>query len=434
MDLAHLLLLAPFVAMIALLLIGFPIAFSLLASGVLGILILTRDANTMINLVGMVAYDSVANYMLTTVPMFILMAFLASSGGLAEELFKAASDWLGHLPAGLAIGTCVAVGIFGAMSGVSMAAATVMTQVALPQMRRAGYSDTLAAGVVGVGATTDTLIPPSVGLVIYGIATETSIGKLLLAGVVPGIIVLLFLSILILVWVMLRPQDARKCPPVPWPERWRSLWRVWPTLFLILMMMGLLYLGICTPVEVGALGAFLAGALGVLFGKLRWDGIAQSIKMTIKSTAMIFMIIIGAFTFGYFMSLSRVPQYVMAFAGALEVNRWFIMLGIVVGYFVISMFMDELPLMLITLQLTFPLVVSLKFDPIWFGIMNMLMVMMGLLFPPVGMIAFVVSAVSKIPLHRVFIGTSVLMIAVIATAVLICIWPEIVLWLPSRMS
>src|SRR5512135_3130112 len=152
MDLAHLLLLTPFVAMIVLLLIGFPIAFSLFASGVLGILIVTGDANTMVNLVGMVAYDTVANYTLTTVPMFILMAFLASSGGLAEELFKAASDWLGHLPAGLAIGTCVAVGIFGAMSGVSMAAATVMAQVALPEMRRAGYSDTLAAGVVGVGA------------------------------------------------------------------------------------------------------------------------------------------------------------------------------------------------------------------------------------------------------------------------------------------
>jgi C4-dicarboxylate transporter, DctM subunit len=435
MDFAHLLLLTPFVVMIVLLLIGFPISFSLLLSGVLGILIVTGgNAKTMLNLVGMVAFDSVANYTLTTVPMFILMAFLASSGGLADELFKAASDWLGHLPGGLAIGTCVAVGIFGAMSGVSMAAATVMTQVALPQMRRIGYSDSLSAGVVGVGATTDVLIPPSVGMVIYGIATETSIGKLLLAGIVPGVIVLIFLAILILGWALIRPQDAPKCPRVPWSERWRSLWRVWPSLFLIVMIMGLLYAGICTPTEVGALGAFLAGVLGVLFGKLRWNGIVQAIKATIGSTAMIFMILIGAFVFGNFMSLSGVPQKVMAFAGALEVNRWFIMLGIVVGYFVISMFMDELPLMLITLQLTFPLIVFLKFDPIWFGIMNMMMVMMGLVFPPVGMIAFVVSAVSKIPLHRVFVGTSVLMLAIVATTVLICIWPEIVLWLPSTMK
>jgi C4-dicarboxylate transporter, DctM subunit len=317
---------------------------------------------------------------------------------------------------------------------VSMAAATVMTQVALPQMRRVGYSDTLSAGVVGVGATTDVLIPPSVGMVIYGIATETSIGKLLLAGVVPGIIVLILLAVCILIWAAVRPQDAPRCPRVGYAQRFRSLCRVWPSLFLILMVMGLLYTGICTPTEVGALGAFLAGLMGVLFGKLRWDGILQAIKMTITSTAMIFLIIIGAFVFGFFMTLSGVPKLVMAFAGSLEVNRWVIMLGIVVGYFVISMFMDELPLMLITLQLTFPLVVALKFDPIWFGIMNMLMVMMGLVFPPVGMIAFVVSAVSKIPVHRVYIGTSVLMTAIVATTVMICIWPEIVLWLPSTMK
>jgi len=434
MDLTNLLLLTPFILMVVLLLIGFPIAFSLAAAGILGVLLTKGDWGTLINIIGMTAYDSVANYTLTTIPMFILMAFLASSGGLADDLFKAAADWLGHLPGGLAIGTCVAVGIFGAMSGVSMAAATVMCQVALPQMRRRGYSDILSCGVVGVGATTDILIPPSVGMVIYGIATETSIGKLLLAGVVPGIIVLMFISIIILIWVAIRPQDAPRSPRVPWAERFRSLWRVWPSLSLILLVMTLLYMGVCTPIEVGAIGAFFAGLFGILFGKLRWDGILNAAQMTLRSTAMIFMILIGAFIFGYFMTLSGVPQKVMAFAGGLQVNRWVIMLGIVVAYFVISMFMDELPLMLITLQLTFPLVVSLKFDPVWFGIMNMLMVMMGLVFPPVGLIAFVVSAMSKVELHRVFIGTSILMIGIILTTIMICIWPEIALWLPSTMK
>jgi tripartite ATP-independent transporter DctM subunit len=434
MDLTNLLLLTPFVLMVVLLLIGFPIAFSLAAAGILGVMLTKGDWGTLINMIGMTAYDSVANYTLTTIPMFIFMAFLASSGGLADDLFKAASDWLGHLPGGLAIGTCVAVGIFGAMSGVSMAAATVMCQVALPQMRRRGYSDILSCGVVGVGATTDILIPPSVGMVIYGIATGTSIGKLLLAGVVPGIIVLTFIAIIILIWVAIRPQDAPRSPRVPWAERFRSLWRVWPSLCLILLIMILLYTGICTPIEVGAIGAFFAGLLGVVFGNLRWDGILNAARMTLRSTAMIFMILIGAFIFGYFMTLSGVPQKVMAFAGGLQVNRWFIMIGIVVAYFVISMFMDELPLMLITLQLTFPLVVSLKFDPIWFGVMNMLMVMMGLVFPPVGMIAFVVSAMSKVELHKVYIGTSILMIGIVLTTIMICIWPEIALWLPSTMK
>jgi C4-dicarboxylate transporter DctM subunit len=434
MDLTNFLLLTPFILMVVLLLIGFPIAFSLAAAGVLGVMLTKGDWGTLINMIGMTAYDSVANYTLTTIPMFILMAFLASAGGLADDLFKAASDWLGHLPGGLAIGTCVAVGIFGAMSGVSMAAATVMCQVALPQMRRRGYSDILSCGVVGVGATTDILIPPSVGMVIYGIATGTSIGKLLLAGVVPGIIVLIFIAIIILIWVAIRPQDAPRSPRVPWAERFQSLWRVWPSLCLILLIMILLYTGICTPIEVGAIGAFFAGLLGVVFGNLRWDGILNAARMTLRSTAMIFMILIGAFIFGYFMTLSGVPQKVMAFAGGLQVNRWFIMIGIVVAYFVISMFMDELPLMLITLQLTFPLVVALKFDPIWFGVMNMLMVMMGLVFPPVGMIAFVVSAMSKVELHKVYIGTSILMIGIVLTTIMICIWPEIALWLPSTMK
>lgn len=362
------------------------------------------------------------------------MAFLASSGGLAEDLFQAAADWLGHLRGGLAIGTCIAVGIFGAMSGVSLAAATVMTQVALPRMRRIGYSEELSAGVVGVGATTDVLIPPSVGMVIYGVATETSIGKLLLAGVIPGIIVLIFLSAIILIWSFLRPQDAPKSPRTPFSARWHSLWRVWPTLCLISIVLGLLYTGICTPTEVGALGAFFAALFGMLFGKLKWGGIVEAIKMTIRSTAMIFMILIGAFIFSSFMTLSGVPQQVLEFASGLQVNRWFIMLGIVVAYFVISMFMDELPLLLITLQLTFPLIVALKFDPIWFGVMSMLMTMMGLVFPPVGMVAFVVSATSKIPLQKVFTGTSILMTAIVLTTVLICLWPGIALWLPATMK
>jgi C4-dicarboxylate transporter DctM subunit len=432
MDLLYL---TPFALMVILLIIGFPIAFSLAGAGILGMLLTTGgDLNTLISMIGIVARDTVANYVLTTLPMFILMAFLASSGGLADDLFKAASDWLGHLRGGLAIGTCVAVGIFGAMSGVSLAAATVMAEVAIPQMRRIGYSDILAAGVVGVGATTDALIPPSVGMVIYGVATETSIGKLLLAGTIPGIIVLIFLSVLILIWATIRPQDAPKAPRAPWSERWRSLWRVWPSLLLILMVMILLYTGICTPTEVGALGAFFAALFGILFGHLKWDGIVEAIKRTIQSTAFIFMILIGAFIFSSFMTLSGVPQKVMAFASALEVNRWYIIIGVIVAYFVISMFMDELPLMLITIQLTFPLIVSLKFDPIWFGVIMILMVMMGLVFPPVCTIAFIVSATAKIELHKVYIGTGILMIAIVLTTILLCIWPEIALWLPSTMK
>ena len=430
MNLVYLL---PFLVMVILLLIGVPIAFSIGWAGILGILLIKWDLNYLAGIMGMVAYSTVASYILTAVPMFILMAFLASSGGLAEDLYKAASAWFGHIRGGLAIGTCLAVGIFGAMSGVSMAAATVMTQIALPQMRRIGYSDILSAGVVGVGATTDILIPPSVAMVVYGIMTDTSVGKLLLAGIVPGIMVLILLVFTILIWVTIRPQDAPRAQRTSWFERLRSLWHVWPSLFIILMVIVLLYAGVCTPTEVGAIGAFLVGVTGIILGRLKWGSIVEAFKKTICVSAMIFMILVATFIFSSSMALSGVPQKIMAFVSTMQINRWVVMSCIVVGYFVISMFMDEMPLMMITLQLTFPLIVYLKFDPIWFGVISALMIMMGLLFPPVGMIAFVVSAISKIELHRVYIGTSIMMISVVLTVILLFLWPEIALWLPSTM-
>lgn len=426
-------LLLPFICMIILLLLGIPIAFSIAGVGILGILLVTGDLNMLLNILGVIPYTTVATYILTTIPMFIFMAYLASEGGLADGIFKAAGDWIGHVRGGLAIGTCVAAGVFGAMSGVSLAGATVMSQVALPEMRRVGYSDILSAGVVGIGTTTNLLIPPSVALVVYGVATETSIGKLLLAGLVPGIMVLFFLAIIIFIWTLIRPQDSPSAPKATWSERWRSLLGVWPSLVLILIVLALLYTGICTPTEVGAIGAFFAGLVGVFFGRLNWNGFIKAAKATISASAMIFMILIGTYIFSYFMTLSEVPQRIIASVGVMEINPWVIIAGIAIGYFVMSMFMDELPLLLITLQLTFPLVISLGFDAIWFGIFTMLLVMMGLIFPPVGIVCFIISSISKIELHRVFVGTGILMTAVVITLIVLCLWPEIVLWLPSAM-
>lgn len=425
--------LLPYIFMLILLILGVPIAFAIGAAGIFGILWTTGDLNMLVGILGTVTYSTVSIYVLTTIPTFILMAFLSSSSGLATDLYTAASNWVSHIRGGLAIATVFACGIFGAMSGVSSAAASVMAEIAIPNMRRLGYSEALAGGAVGIGATLDVLIPPSVGLVIYGIATETSIGKLLLAGVVPGIILGIFLCICILVWVTIKPSDAPPAQAVPWPERWSSLWRVWPSLMLIFVIMVLLYTGVATPTEVGALGSFMAGLIGVLFGRLTWSGTVYSLKATLRISTMIFMILIGTFIFGYFMTLSGLPQLVLVAVTEMEINRWLVILGIVVAYFLLSMFMDELPLLLLTIQLTFPLIVKLGFDPIWFGIISMLMVMLGLVFPPVGMVCFVVSATGKIDLMKVFKGTSILMTAIIMTLALLMIFPEIVLWLPSTM-
>ncbi len=423
----------PFLAMVIALLLGLPIAFSLAGAGILGIYLYTGNWNMVLGILGMAPFSSVADYALTTIPMFILMAFFSSSSGLARDLYTAGANWLSHIKGGLAVATVFACGIFGAMSGASVAAASVMSSIAMPEMRRHGYSEELAAGSIGIGATLDILIPPSVAMVIYGVATQTSIGKLLIAGVVPGIIVGIFLALAVLAWVRISPSHAPETYRVSREERWASVKRIWPSLLLIFLVLVLLSTGIVTPTEVGAIGAFLSAVIGVAFGRLRWAGAIEALKATIRTTAMIFMIIIGATIFGSYMALSRVPQQVVTVVAEMNLNRWVVIVGIVVAYFVVSMFMDEIPLLLLTLQLTFPLITNLGFDPIWFGVLSMMMVSMGLVFPPVGMIAFVVSATANVDLVKVYKGTSILMIAIVLTTALIMIFPEIALWLPATM-
>jgi tripartite ATP-independent transporter DctM subunit len=423
----------PFLAMVIALLLGVPIAFSLAGAGILGIYLHTGNLNMVIGILGMAPFSSVADYALTTIPMFILMAFFSSSSGLARDLYTAGANWLSHIKGGLAIATVFACGVFGAMSGASVAAASVMSSIAMPEMRRHGYSEELGAGSIGIGSTLDILIPPSVAMVIYGVATQTSIGKLLIAGVVPGIIVGILLAIAILVWVKVSPSHAPETYRVSSAERWASVRRIWPSLVLIFLVLVLLYTGVVTPTEVGAIGAFLSAAIGVAFGRLRWAGAIEALKATIRTSAMIFMIIIGATIFGSYMALSRVPQQVVAVVGEMNLNRWVVIVGIIVAYFVVSMFMDEIPLLLLTLQLTFPLITNLGFDPIWFGVLSMMMVSMGLVFPPVGMIAFVVSATANVNLVKVYKGTSILMIAIVLTTLLVMIFPQIALWLPATM-
>jgi C4-dicarboxylate transporter DctM subunit len=423
----------PLLGLLVCLVLGVPIAVALAASGMLGIYLVTGDFSKVLGIVGLTPFSTVADYALTTIPMFILMAYFSASSGLARDLYAAAANYLSHIKGGLAIATVFACGIFGAMSGASVAAASVMSKIAMPEMRRHGYSEELAAGSIGVGATLDILIPPSIAMVIYGIATQTSIGKLLVAGVVPGIVVGILLGAMIYLWVMVSPQHAPETYRVAAQERRASLGRVWPSLLLIVIVLVLLYTGIATPTEIGALGALMAAVIGAAFGRLTVADAIEALKSTIRTSAMIFLILIGATIFGYYMALSRIPQSVVIAVTAMELNRWVVIVGIVVAYFVISMFMDEIPLLLLTLQLTFPLITSLGFDPIWFGVLSMMMVAMGLVFPPVGLIAFVVSATAGVNLMKVYKGTSILMLALVITTILLMIFPQIALWLPATM-
>lgn len=423
----------PLIVLVVAMLCGIPIAFALAGSGLLGIYVVTGDFGKVMGIAGIAPFSTVGDYALTTIPMFILMAFFSASSGLARDLYTAAANWMSRIKGGLAIATVFACGIFGAMSGASVAAASVMSKIAMPEMRRHGYSEELAAGSIAIGATLDILIPPSIAMVIYGIATQTSIGRLLIAGVVPGIIVGIFLALAILVWVKVAPSHAPETYDVPAAERWAGVRRIWPSGLLIFVVLVFLYTGIVTPTEVGAIGAFMAAVIGAAFGRLTWAGALDAFRQTVRTSAMIFMILIGATIFGYYMALSRVPQQIVAVVIEMDLNRWVVITGIVVAYFVISMFMDEIPLLLLTLQLTFPLITTLGFDPIWFGVLSMLMVAMGLVFPPVGLIAFVVSATADVNLVKVYKGSSILMVSIVFTTILIMVFPQIVLWLPNTM-
>jgi C4-dicarboxylate transporter, DctM subunit len=423
----------PFMTLLVALIFGVPVSFALAASGVLGIWLTTGSFGAVLNILGAIPYTSVADYTLTTVPMFVLMAHLSSSSGLAEDLFNSASKWLSQIRGGLAIATIFATMIFGAMCGAAIAGAAVMSEVCIPRMRRVGYSDVMSAGVVGVGATTNILIPPSVAMVIYSVMTGTSLGKLLIAGVVPGILVGVLMMLMVVIWVTVRPSDAPRTINASWSERWRSLGTLGPSLSMILIVLILLYTGIATPTEAAASGVGLAAVIGAVTHRLKWSGVIDSLNKTIKTSGMIFMIFIGANIFGNFIIQSQVPQHIMLAVSEMNLNRWVVLSGIIVCYFIVSMFMDEIPLIMITLILTFQTITALGFDPIWYGVISMMMISMGLVFPPVGIVAFVVSGTAKISLTEVYKGTSIFIFAIFLATILVMLIPSIALWLPSTM-
>jgi tripartite ATP-independent transporter DctM subunit len=423
----------PLVVLVVSLVLGVPIAVALSGAGMFGIWWVTGDLDKVSGIVSLVPYSTVADYGLTTVPMFVLMAYFSASSGLAKDLYSAGAAWLSHVKGGLAMATVVACGVFGAMSGASVAASSVMAQIAYPEMRRHGYSEEISAGSVGVGATLVLLIPPSIAMVIYGIATQTSIGKLLIAGVFPGILVGVLLMVCIFVWVRVAPSHAPKTFRTSWPDRFEAVRGVWPSALLIVCVITALYSGVATPTEVASIGAFLAALIGFAMKRLDLPTSVVAVRNTIKTSIMIFLIMIGANMFGYYMTLSQIPAEVVDWVIKGGYNRWVVMSGIIIAYFVISMFMDEIPLLLLTLPLTFPLITSLGFDPVWFGVMSCMMVCMGLIFPPVGLIAFVVAATAKVDLMKVYYGCSILLSSIIATTILLMIFPEIALWLPNRM-
>ncbi|MCK9364452.1 MAG: TRAP transporter large permease [Syntrophales bacterium] len=423
----------PLILLGILLVVGMPVAFAMGVSGAIGIYMM-GGMDTLMGILGTSPYRSAASFLLTTLPLFIFMAEVISATNITRDLFKAAYRWIGHLPGGLGIATVMASALLGAMSGSSTASAAAMSSIAIPEMVKFNYKKPFAAGVVAMGGTLAIMIPPSIPMIVYGITTETSIGKLLIAGVFPGLLTALSYSLGIVLWTRFDPGVAPSVSPFGWKERFSSLFGIWPVLVLVLLVIGGMYSGFVTATEAAAVGAFGAVVIGLVMRRLTWPSFSHAVKATLRSSTMIFTIIIGAMILGYYMTISMFTQDAIGYIKNLPVGPWGIMIIIVFVYLILGCFMDQIAILLLTLPLTFPLVTGLGFDPIWFGVIVIALAEIGLVTPPIGLNAYIVSSVSNVSLEDTFKGVGVMLLFEAVVLVILLAFPKISTWLPSLMN
>ncbi|ARD47959.1 TRAP transporter large permease [Sporosarcina sp. P33] len=416
--------------LIILLLTGMPIAFVLLTIGSAGIITL-QGFDTLQGILATTAYRSVNSFVYSAIPLFVLMAHFISKSKIADELFDSVIKWVGHVPGGAGIATVLASAGFGTLSGSSVAATAAMSQIAIPQMMKANYSDSFSAGLVATSTgVLAAMIPPSVPLILYGIQTENSIGKLLVAGILPGLLIAFFLCLFI---VVISFKNKSKTPRAAWKERFVSLKNIWPMVILVIFVLYVIYSGTGTATEAAAFGAFGALVIGLVMKRLNFQLIFEALMHTTKQTTMIFTIIIGAHVFSYYIAMTRIGNTMVTAIEDSGFPTWGILLLIIILYLIMGMFMDLIGTMLLTIPLVYPLIVGLGYDPIWFGIVLVLLLEIGLVTPPVGINLFITSEQSGISTGKV-LGGAVPFIGVLLVALLVIIlFPQIALYLPSLM-
>jgi len=413
---------------------GMPIGFAMGLSAVLGTLLLI-DAQAAFSLLGQTAYDTAVTYNLSVVPMFVLMGYIAGGAGLSEALYRACNAWLGHRRGGLALATIGGCGAFAAICGSSIATAATMAQIALPEMRRYNYDDRLATGAVAAGGTIGILIPPSIIMVIYGLLTETSISKLFLAGFLPGLLTVAGFMLTITIMTRINPRLGPRAEPAPMVVKLAALRSVWGPVLLFLLVIGGLYFGVFSPTEAAGIGAVGAFALGVLNRGFDGEALRQALLDTVRTTAMIFTILIGAILFNNFLILASMPNLVSGWITGLPLGKLAILLVIIGMYFVLSCLLDSLAMILLTIPIVFPIVSALGYDPVWFGIIIVMVVELGLITPPIGMNVFVIKGIAReVPLYTIFRGVTPFIVAQIILIAVLIAFPEIALWLPSTMQ
>jgi C4-dicarboxylate transporter DctM subunit len=414
--------------------IGMPIGFAFMAVGFLGFG-LVRNFGSACYLLASVPYTWASSYSMVVIPLFILMGQFAYESRISEDLYKVAYKWAGSQPGGIALATTLACTLFAACTGSSLASAATMGTVAIPELRKFKYSSRLATGCVAAGGTLGILIPPSVVFIVYGLLTGTSIGKLFIAGILPGLLVCACFLAYIYVRCTLDPTLGPRGPKIEWSEKFRSVVGVWGMLTLFVVIIGGLYLGLFTPTEAGAVGAFASFIIVVLRGRLQKSGFISALLGTVRTTAMIFTILIGAQIFNGFLTLSGIPAKLATFVGSLPVPSYVTLIAVLIMYIPLGMLMDGLPMILLTLPTIFPIVSALGHDPIWFGVLVCMMCELANITPPMGMNLYIIKGVAgeEIPIQEVVMGAAPFTCVLLACVAIIFIFPQIALYFPSLM-
>lgn len=420
--------------LLVLMFLGFPIAFAMGFIGLIGNWYLL-GAQTSFGIIRMAVYDTASNFFYCVVPFFILMGFLFFRAGLSKALYNTAYKWFGHMGGGLSIATIAGCGGFAAICGDSMATAATMGSVALPEMKKYRYADSLATGCIAAGGTLGILIPPSVGFIIYGLITEQSIGKLFIGGILPGILLTMMFIVTVFFLCKRNPSLGPKGPQTTFVEKITSLRQIWPVAITFALVMGGIYLGFFTPTEAGAFGAICALVISVASRKLTWKGFLQTLLEGGRMTAMILTILVGVEILGFFISRSEIPMRISEFLISFEVSRYVIFIFVLLLYLVLGMAMNIIPMMMLTLPIIFPTIVALGFDPIWFGVIMVIMMEMGQISPPVGINVFVIAGVSRdVPMATIFRGIFPFILVEVVVIVILTLLPQIIMVLPNAMD
>ena len=415
--------------------IRIPIGLSMMLCGLGGAYFIFGDITPIINQLKQVTHSTFSSYSLSVIPLFLLMGQFAALGGLSKALFKAAEVWIGHRKGGVAMAAVGACAGFGAICGSSLATAATMGQVALPELKRAGYAGGISTACLAAGGTLGILIPPSVVLVIYAILTEQNIAKLFLAAFIPGILAAMGYVIVIAIYARLRPQEMGTLPPAPMKERLQATWRVWPVVLIFLLVVGGIYGGIFTPTEGAAVGAFGTGIAAWLNGGLNRKTLSNALLGTAVASAMIFMIVLGAGVYNTFLALSQLPQEAAAAVASWGVSPLLVLTSILVLYVILGCFMDSLSMILLTIPVFFPIVSALDFGlppdelAIWLGILVLIVVEVGLITPPVGMNLFVINSLSRdTPITQTYRAVMPFVLSDLLRTALLVAFPSITLF------